>query len=78
LELRWGRISRYYIECASDHAITLMPQLEMRKQPPHRGRVSLIGFFRAPHGMEYNFASEDVVLEAILPPPDAPLTLARS
>ena len=33
-----------------------------------RGRVSLISFFRVPHGMEYNLASEDVVSEAILPP----------
>ncbi len=33
---RWGRIPRYYIECARDRAITLMLQREMQKHSPCR------------------------------------------
>jgi pimeloyl-ACP methyl ester carboxylesterase len=33
---RWGRIPRYYIECARDRAITLKLQQEMQKHSPCR------------------------------------------
>lgn len=33
---RWGRISRYYVECTGDRAITLKLQHEMQKQSPCR------------------------------------------
>ena len=33
---RWGRVPRYYIECARDRAITLALQREMQKQSPCR------------------------------------------
>ncbi len=38
---RWGRIPRYYIECARDRAITLMLQREMQKHSPCRQSFSI-------------------------------------
>ena len=38
---RWGRIPRYYIECARDRAITLPLQREMQKHSPCRQTFSL-------------------------------------
>lgn len=35
-EAKWGRIPRYYIECARDRAITLKLQREMQKHSPCR------------------------------------------
>ena len=49
---RWGRIPRYYIECARDRAITLKLQREMQKQSPCRQTFSIdtdhSPFFSAP------------------------------
>jgi hypothetical protein len=49
---RWGRIPRYYIECARDRAITLNLQQEMQKQSPCRRTFSIdtdhSPFFSAP------------------------------
>ena len=48
----WGRIPRYYIECARDRAITLMLQREMQKHSPCRQTFSIdtdhSPFFSAP------------------------------
>ena len=38
---RWGRIPRYYIECARDRAITLNLQREMQKHSPCRQTFSI-------------------------------------
>jgi len=38
---RWGRIPRYYIECAQDCAITLQLQQEMQKHTPCRSVFSI-------------------------------------
>jgi pimeloyl-ACP methyl ester carboxylesterase len=38
---RWGRIPRYYIECARDRAITLKLQRAMQKESPCRETFSL-------------------------------------
>ena len=40
-EARWGRIPRYYIECARDRAITLKLQREMQKHSPSRETFSI-------------------------------------
>jgi pimeloyl-ACP methyl ester carboxylesterase len=49
---RWGRIPRYYIECARDCAITLKLQREMQKASPCRQAFSIdtdhSPFFSAP------------------------------
>jgi pimeloyl-ACP methyl ester carboxylesterase len=49
---RWGRVPRYYIECARDRAITLRLQREMQKASPCRETFSLdtdhSPFFSAP------------------------------
>ncbi len=49
---RWGRIPRYYIECARDRAITLRLQREMQKHSPCRKTFSIdtdhSPFFSAP------------------------------
>jgi hypothetical protein len=49
---RWGRIPRYYIECARDRAITLKLQREMQKASPCRQAFSIdtdhSPFFSAP------------------------------
>ena len=49
---RWGRIPRYYIECARDRAITLRLQREMQKYSPCRQTFSIdtdhSPFFSAP------------------------------
>jgi len=49
---RWGRLPRYYIECARDRAITLWLQKEMQNQSPCRLKFSLdtdhSPFFSAP------------------------------
>lgn len=37
----WGRIPRYYIECARDRAITLKTQRAMQKESPCRQTLSL-------------------------------------
>ncbi len=37
----WGRIPRYYIECARDRAITLMLQREMQKHSPCQERFCI-------------------------------------
>ena len=37
---RWGRVPRYYIECARDRAITLHLQREMQKLSPCRQTFS--------------------------------------
>lgn len=51
-EERWGRVPRYYIECATDRAITLNLQREMQKQSPCRQTFSIdtdhSPFFSAP------------------------------
>jgi pimeloyl-ACP methyl ester carboxylesterase len=38
---RWGRIPRYYIECARDRAITLKLQREMQERSPCRQTFSI-------------------------------------
>lgn len=38
---RWGRISRYYVECERDRAITLKLQREMQKHSPCRQTFSI-------------------------------------
>jgi len=38
---RWGRIPRYYIECARDRALTLRLQQEMQKHSPCRQTFSI-------------------------------------
>jgi len=49
---RWGRIPRYYIECARDRTITLHLQQEMQMQTPCRRTFSIdtdhSPFFSAP------------------------------
>jgi pimeloyl-ACP methyl ester carboxylesterase len=49
---RWGRIPRFYIECARDRAITLKLQRDMQKQSPCRQTFSIdtdhAPFFSAP------------------------------
>jgi pimeloyl-ACP methyl ester carboxylesterase len=49
---RWGRVPRYYIECAADHAITLDTQREMQKHSPCQKAFSIdtdhSPFFSAP------------------------------
>ena len=49
---RWGRIPRYYIECARDRALTLPIQKEMQKHSPCRQTFSIdtdhSPFFSAP------------------------------
>ena len=49
---RWGRIPRYYIECARDRAITLKLQRDMQKASPCREAFSIdtdhSPFFSAP------------------------------
>jgi pimeloyl-ACP methyl ester carboxylesterase len=49
---RWSRIPRYYIECATDRAITLNLQRELQKQSPCRQTFSIdtdhSPFFSAP------------------------------
>jgi pimeloyl-ACP methyl ester carboxylesterase len=52
---RWGRIPRYYIECARDRAITLNLQSAMQKESPCRQTFSLdtdhSPFFSTPQGL---------------------------